>query len=130
MPPVAHKPQRLTYSITKLLLFLSTTTTLYSPPEPTHNVFGVSVEDGMFNLALGFGEGEVVKVVVVWVRRVMKLDESSFIASPTTTSTTPQISDTENIVLPPLGPSLHAPTLRHTMKSTHTHIVKNSKILM
>ena len=40
-----------------------------------NNVCCVSGEDGMFHLALGFGEGGVVEVVVVGVGRVMELDE-------------------------------------------------------
>ena len=32
-------------------------------------------EDGTLHLALGFGEGGVVEVMVVWVGRVMELDE-------------------------------------------------------
>ena len=39
------------------------------------NVCCVSGEDGMLHLALGFGEGGVVEVVVFGVGRVMKLDE-------------------------------------------------------
>ena len=35
----------------------------------------MSGEDGMLHLALGFGEGGVVEVMVVWVGRVMELDE-------------------------------------------------------
>ena len=35
----------------------------------------MSGEDGMVHLALGFGEGGVVEVMVVWVGRVMELDE-------------------------------------------------------
>ena len=35
----------------------------------------MSGEDGMVHLALGFGEGEVVEVMVVGVGRVMELDE-------------------------------------------------------
>ena len=39
------------------------------------NVCGVSGEDGMGHVALGFGEGEVVEGMVVGVGRVMELDE-------------------------------------------------------
>ena len=35
----------------------------------------MSGEDGMLHLALGFGEGGVVEVVVVGMGRVMELDE-------------------------------------------------------
>ena len=35
----------------------------------------MSGEDGMVHLALGFGEGGVVEVVVVGMGRVMELDE-------------------------------------------------------
>ena len=39
------------------------------------NVFCMPGEDGMLHLALGFGEGGVVEVVVVGMGRVMELDE-------------------------------------------------------
>ena len=34
---------------------------------------------------------------------------------------------TANIVPPPPGPSLDAPSLRHTMKATHTNIVREAR---